>query len=189
MAAARQMSTEPARHAAPEEVAMAFAALGAADYVRLGRAARLRGRGLPELDWRDLLQEAVERALSGSRRWPADVPFMAFLLETIRSIASEAWRRRNVSRLDLRDAANEDSLLSFADDAPSPDRAVVARDLVRRLHELFGDDPSARIILDGLAEGLTPAEIQARAGFSPTTYDSARRRMRRLIARTDLETP
>src|ERR1700744_5939432 len=94
MAALSPMPNADPRNASEKEVAIAFAALNAADYARLARIAQLRARGLPELDWRDLLHDATTRALEGARRWPADVPFMAFVAQTLRSVASEAWRRR-----------------------------------------------------------------------------------------------
>lgn len=184
------MQNDPHRHASEEETALAFAALSTADYVRLGRIAQLRARGLPEVDWRDLVQEATERTLSGSRRWPLDVPFLAFLAETVRSVASEAWRRRARERTRTASAEPEalDQLEAVADDAPDPERAAVARDLAERLSALFADDPQAHALLSGMAEGLSPSELASRLGVEARTYDTVRRRMRRKLARLDPET-
>jgi DNA-directed RNA polymerase specialized sigma24 family protein len=185
------MKMDPDRHASTEEVALAFAALGAADFVRLGRVAQLRARGLPEVDWRDLLHEAVQRSLDGARRWPLDVPFLVFLAQTIRSVASEAWRRRAIVRLVHSDGAAPDAadvLATLPDETADPERQLVARDLVARLEQLFAEDEAALAVLAGLAEGLTPFEIQTRAHLGAIAYDSTRRRMRRLIARALPET-
>lgn len=181
------MTTDSRTYASPGEVALALAALGAADYARLGRIAQFRARGLAEIDWRDLIQEAAQRALEGQRRWPVDIPFLVFMAESIRSIASEVWRRRAMARVET--GSNDDigSLDHVADEAADPERIAVARDLLERLYALFVDDDAARAILQGLADGRAPIEIQAEAGLSPVAYDSTRRRMRRQIARANLE--
>ena len=49
--------------------------------------------------------------------------------------------------------------------------------MLARLSGLFADDREALAVLEGLAKGLTPAEIESRYGVKPTTYDSTRRRM------------
>jgi len=53
--------------ASTEAVARALAALTSADLLRLKRLAQLRARLLPGLEWDELLNEAVLRALDGSR--------------------------------------------------------------------------------------------------------------------------
>lgn len=184
------MPNHTTRYASEDEVAIALAALSAADDIRLARIAQLRTRGLPELDWRDLLHDAIARALDGTRRWPAEVPFVVFVAGIMRSLASEAWRARAYASPYTSTPNPEEAgpLADFADPAPDPERTIVARDLVTRLGELFSDDQEARAILTGLAEGLTPSEIETHFGLTSTTYDSARRRMRRKIARLDPET-
>lgn len=166
---------------------MALAALGGADHVRLARIARLRARGLPEVDWQDLLHDAIARALDGSRRWPSDVPLLVYLAGTMRSLASEAWRRR-IARPVARES-DEDHGPGLIDEGPDPERALTARDLLRKTLDLFADDHAALAVISGLAEGQTPAEVQAEATLSPTEYDSARRRIRRTLARAHPEMP
>jgi len=87
-----------------KEVSAALAKLNSADMVRLAQFARLRAMGISSADWEDLLHEAIQRALSGSRKWPKKITILAFLLGTIRSVASEfrrkkpAWRHRTCSQ-------------------------------------------------------------------------------------------
>ena len=57
--------------------------LGAAGYRRM----------LPRQDVEELVNETLRRALEGCRKWPKDVPFMAFLFESMRSIAWEFLKR------------------------------------------------------------------------------------------------
>ena len=65
--------------------------LTTAELRRLKGMARVRALGLHEVEWQDLLQEAVVRTLGGARQWPVDVGLVVFLRETMRSIASEHW--------------------------------------------------------------------------------------------------
>ncbi len=62
--------------ASREEVIEALQRLTDADLLKIESFARYRAYGLPWIDWRDLFQEAVGRALAGSRRWPKTVPFV-----------------------------------------------------------------------------------------------------------------
>src|ERR1700683_5196453 len=55
---------------------------------RLRKVAAAFCRGRPH-DAQDLLQQAFERALDGSRNCPADVDVVRFLAETMHSIASD----------------------------------------------------------------------------------------------------
>jgi hypothetical protein len=52
--------------ASTETVARALAALTASDLVRLKRLVQLRARLLPGLEWDELLNEALLRALAGA---------------------------------------------------------------------------------------------------------------------------
>ena len=158
---------------------MAISALTDADYGRLASVSRLHARGIAQLEWRDLLHEAVQRVLDGSRRWPVDLPFAIFLCGVIRSIAGEA--RRVQSRTLSGGGVAEDLLASVASDAQDPEQAAIGRDLLASLEGLFAGDKVGAGILQGLLEGHSPSEIQARLQLGQTDYDSARRRMRRRI--------
>jgi len=127
------------------------------DLLRLKTLARLYARGLsPDVDWEDLLQEALTRVLVGSRTAAADVPPVAFIAGVMRSLRS-GYHRQSAARQEL---------------------AIV--------WQLFVDDPEVLGILEGLAEGLEPEQIRARLGLTATAYDTARRRMRRALLREGL---
>ena len=64
----------------PADTAVALGLVTRLDLLRLKTLARLYARGLPpDVDWEDLLQEALTRVLVGSRAVPADVPPVAFI--------------------------------------------------------------------------------------------------------------
>ena len=175
----------------PTSVAAALATLSDADLLRLQRFAELRSLRLPLLSWSDLLNEAIARALDGSRVWPPDVTFMVFMRQSIRSIASAHWRRIArtpvTAEADLPpgDPTSTDraSLDEVGGNELSPEREVLAEWALRDVMAVFRADAQATAILEGLAEGETPAGIQRRAGLTPIQYASAQRRIRRTLAR------
>src|ERR1700739_1069559 len=84
--------------ASTEAIARALAALTASDLVRLKRLAQLRARLLPGLEWDELLNEALLRALDGSRRWPEGVPLLSFIAGIMRSLVDgRAQQRRRLA--------------------------------------------------------------------------------------------
>jgi DNA-directed RNA polymerase specialized sigma24 family protein len=177
--------------ASREDGAEALSSLTEADLVRLKRFAQYRSAGLSQLDWQDLLHEAIDRLLSGRRRWPRSVPFVLFMQQTIRSLAHDHWRRRvegpTLTVADL-DAAQHLAFESAPDlTTPAPDRAIEARDSLREVYDLFSDDPLVLAVLNGFAENLAPAEIMSRTSLTTTAFASARRKIRRTVERAIAE--
>ncbi len=175
-------------HATTAEVAAALTALSDADLMRLKQIAQLRGSGLSTVTWEDLVNEAVVRSLAGARRWPRSIPFIAFFAQTIRSIASEEWRRLDHEQTSVETdlGSGEDDNQPIADlavDHITPERNAMARKTLNDIELLFNDDHEAKAILHGFAEGATPAQIQSSTSLTPTQYASAQRRIRRRLAR------
>jgi DNA-directed RNA polymerase specialized sigma24 family protein len=176
--------------ASTTDVATALLSLTDADTVRLKRIAQLRTAGLVAIEWKDLINEAVSRALGETRRWPRSVPFIAFLAQTMRSIANEEWRRLHQEKVtlesDLGSSHSEGELMTLdvlAENAVHPEREVLARKTLEEIEALFKDDLEALATLNGLAGGLTPYEIQIKGGMSQTQYASSQKRIRRKLAR------
>lgn len=164
----------------PEErdAADAIRALGDADLARLRALAHLRARSLPGLDWSDLLNEAIVRALDGTRRWPAGVPIVAFLAGTMRSLEHDHRRRMALERA-WRDGAEAEAATA------GPEEAVVAMQAFGAILAAFSGDETVLRIVEGLAAGRPAAEIRALHGLSEKQYDSARKRLRRTLLRLE----
>ena len=161
-----------------------------ADLRRLEGIARVRALGLHEVEWQDLLHEAVVRTLDGARQWPMDVGLVVFLRETMRSIASEHWRRRRIdpivpdSRLrDPPDDVEATVLDSVADPTADPERDAAAAETLARIEEAFEGDLDALHVLWGMALGKSPSEIQDEGQLDARRYASTQRRIRRTLAR------
>jgi DNA-directed RNA polymerase specialized sigma24 family protein len=175
----------------PAEVALALNLISRMDFLRLKAIARLHARGLPpDVSWDDLLQEAVTRALVGSRRKPQAVPMVAFLAGIMRSLRAEHWRRarggprsREILRIDHQDLSRVGELRDPASDL---EQALLAREQIGAIEQLFAGDPVALGILAGLAEGRSATQMRAALGISKTIYESARKRIRRTLLREGL---
>lgn len=172
--------------------------LSDADLRRLERIARLRAVGLHEVEWQDLLHEAVARMLDGARQWPEDVGLVVFLRQTMRSIASEHWRRRRISPVlseaQLQDPSEEaeGSLLdAVMDPTADPERDAVAAEALAQIEQAFKGDLEALHVLSGMAIGKSPREIQEEEHLDARRYASVQRRIRRTLARVfpDREQP
>ena len=171
------------------ESAEALRRLSDDDLRRLEQLARLRVMGLHAVDWRDLLHEAIARLLDGTRRWPRDVDLVVFLRETMRSIASDYWRRLEkpvvVAEADLGvdEETGEGAVDNAMDPLASPERLVSAAETLARIQAAFEGDGDALKVIAGMAVGKSPRDIQQEAGLTETQYASTQRRIRRRLAR------
>ncbi len=173
------------------ETALALKLISRMDFLRLKTIARWHARGLPpDVAWDDLLQEALTRVIVGSRRKPEAVSMVAFLAGIMRSLRAEHWRRvrggpgsRETLRIDHQDLSRATAL---RDPAADLERALIAREQLGAIEQLFAGDPVALRILAGSAEGHSAAQIRAALKISKTEYDSARKRMRRALLREGL---
>ena len=176
--------------ASRQDVLVGLRGLTAADLRRLKGIARVRAFGLHEVEWQDLLQEAVVRTLDGARQWPVGVSLVVFLRETMRSIASEHWRRRRIDPIvlapPLRDPPSdvEATILdSVVDPTADPEHDAAAAETLARIEQAFEGDLEALHVLWGMAFGKSPTEIQDEGQMDARRYASTQRRIRRTIAR------
>lgn len=178
--------------ASVDEVKAAFIGLAKEDLLKLKQIARLRSFGLPGMTWEDLLQEALFRAFTGARQWPISVPFLAFLAQTMRSIAADARRHaQDVEVIPESDLVTEEnwtkSIDNIATTVSTPETLAAARSALREIEQIFSGDQEALHVLHGLALNLTPAEVQFTSGMSPVQYSTAQRRIQRALAKRYLK--
>lgn len=176
--------------ASQKEAAVALSRLSDADLRRLERIARFRAIGLYELDWQDLLHDAIVRLLDGTRHWPTSVPLIAFLHETMRSIASDHWRRRYTNpvileaQLSRKDNDSNPFLVeSVSDPTVDLERDVSVDETLARIMKVFEGDSIAMRVIFGMAVGKSPNEIQTENHISAKQYATTQRRIRRTLTR------
>jgi len=170
----------------PAERALSLRLVTETDLLRLKSIARLHARGLPpDVSWADLLQEAFRRVLDGSRHQPPGLGLVLFLAGVMRSIRTEVWRQaqRNRRRLQKLEA-DSDAVVNLP-----ADRSVIALQEIAHINSLFDHDVVARRIIAALGEGLSALEIRIACELSKTEYESARKRIRRVLLREGLRMP
>ena len=183
------MTVANRKTASTNEIVDALKRLSDADLRRLEMSARIRTIGHNELDWRDLFNEAVDRLLNGSRRWPRDITLVTCLRETMRSIISD-YRRGRRNRLVLLETElqpGDDRSYDIVENTPdltgNPERQASAAEILANIEAVFRDDPEAMFVIAGMASGKSPTEIQKEADMNPTQYATTQRRIRRTLTR------
>lgn len=167
---------DEATHLTPGEVRRIISRLRGPEILRLSALARTWATGLRQHDADDLLNEALDRVLSGRRPWPSDLPLPAFLSQVMRSIASQ-WRRE-----DRREPLKEDETNKvFNEENHNPAACYEMDDLISRMRRALGADQPALGVFDHILADIDRSEAQAALGMDATQYDTARRRMTRQL--------
>lgn len=171
----------------PEEVSDAINALSPDDRLKLTVIERplLGGTSLRR---HDLLNEAVCRALLGTRKCPGDVAVMAFLIQTMRSIASHE-RERQKRIVQSADIENSSAPVTIGAgelaSAPSPEEQVIEMETAAAaitmeeiMGVLVGDHEAARV-LEGMSLEKKGRELREFAGLDQYKLDYAKARIKK----------
>ncbi len=169
----------------PEEVSAAMRALPAADKQKLDAIETIKrrgtgyGRGM-------LLHEVTCRVWLGDRRCPRNVPVMAFLVMTMRSIAGHDREARKKLRT-LHAVPREGIAMSataVAEDVSmaahaAADRAARDSEAVDNLCEHFPDDEEAQLLILGWSDDLRGKELQDATGLDKAGVERVAKRVRK----------
>jgi DNA-directed RNA polymerase specialized sigma24 family protein len=186
------------RAATPAEIEAAVNELSEADWYRLRSYAERLDFFLQErAHGRDLLGEAFERLLRGSRKWDkTKLGLVKFLMGAMRSVCN-AWFRAKVtpteqarlaSSLTVEDdeGHTSDPVDTYAAEDPSVEELLVFRDILASADTVLADDEGAQMILEGFRGGLEPPAIRELWNFSQKEYDTIITRMRRKLRRAGI---
>lgn len=196
---------EKKRFATADEIRSAIEALTVEEFGRLRRAASAFLYGSEYKDPLELMNEAIVRTMRGAgektkgRHWPLHVPFVAFLIETMRSVANASVDSRAQTETDyLVDLVPQGMALHDVEvtalRAPSTERVCEdeeqqaaekarAAAVASAIEDHFADDDDVLMLVLCLREGHRPREIQDAAGMTLTQYNTARRRFSRGLAK------
>jgi RNA polymerase sigma-70 factor (ECF subfamily) len=107
---------------------------------------------------------------------------VAFIAGIMRSLRSEHARRAHGGRR----ACEPLQVERLRDPRADLEQSLMAREEIESIERLFVGDSEVQGLLQGLMEGLSPAQIRAALKISKTAYDSARKRLRRTLLKEGL---
>lgn len=183
---AGELTEAESRRLAPEEVLERLDSLSVAQLrkLRLIEQRRLAGTDFsPGL----LYQEAVCQALVGERHCPREVSFVAFLAQSMRSIASH--RRKALSRqvpTSKVDGSGNLVDVAIAADQLDPEATLIEReaaDVVAEVYKLLEGDDEAQLTIMTIADGKKGKELRDELGIEQARFDYIMKRIRRVVAK------
>jgi len=184
-----QTEPEPAASSAfldSEEISEAFDALSPGNRLKLDAIEKVYLRDT-DLSPGDLLHEALCTAIMGDRNCPRDESFMAFIVQTMRSISGH---RRAKGRRETADGGASQEMdgaqPAFSAAAATPEQILLDReseDTVAAIHDCFDGDEEAQMVVLGWSEGYRGAELREFVGVDQAALDYAIKRIRRTMTK------
>lgn len=182
------MNAEPANQlkqdgqlATPAEARQAILGLRAADYTKLMIIAKYFARRRIRstvIEPEDLLHDAIEKTLDGTRNWNKSVSILKHLDRAIESDSSHVAEQIQVHRnVPIPDDDHEIVACGLG-----PEEVNEVKDSADRVLRHFDGDEIAKGILRHKGNGLSASEIQRELGISKIQYETATRRIRRHVA-------
>lgn len=163
----------------PEDATEAIRNLSAEQKRRLERAAK--SRAWFDGDHKGLLHAAIASTAMGRRRWNRSVDIMRHLDLAMRSITSNAAKRKEVASDNLEETSTRGV---WRDEEPSSEAALEARETREEQRataiKLCGDDWEVQLLVEGLLDNSTPDEL-VELFEDKTSYETVRKRMKRKI--------
>jgi DNA-directed RNA polymerase specialized sigma24 family protein len=181
-----QIDSEPAtsdEFLDSEDISEVFDTLSPENRLKLSEIERVALRGT-DLSPGDLLHEALCAAIMGDRKCPRRVPFMAFIVQTMRSIASHHREKRQREPAD--GGAAQEARPVFSDSTLDPEQMLIEReseDTVRAIHDCFEGDEQAQTVVLGWSEGYRGKELRDFVGVDQAALDYAIKRVRRTMTK------
>ena len=172
------------KHLAPEEVLERLDSLSAEDKMRL-RLIERRKLGGTDFKEGELYKEAVCRAIVGQRKCPRDESFVAFLVQTMRSIASH--RRAALAKhvpLEKTDRHGKTAKLQIASDQLDPEATLIEReavDIVSHIYDCLAGDEQAQSVILAISYEEKGKAVRDAAGVDQATFDYAMKRIRKVM--------
>jgi hypothetical protein len=173
-------------HLAPEEVLEKLDSMSADDKRRL-RLIERRRRGGTDFQDNELYFEAVCQAVVGERKCPKDESFVAFLVQSMRSIASH--RRGVVARtesLTREDDGRGGAERQVASDGLDPETLLIEKDsedAIKIIYDALEGDEEAQLAIIAISGPNKGKALRDEIGVDQAGYDYIMKRIRRILAK------
>jgi hypothetical protein len=172
-----------------EQVVAAVDGLTDLDRARL---AKVEQRHLAGTDFApgDLIQEAVCAAMFEEKKCPHTTPFIAFLAQSMRNIASRRRKGLNRHAPIAGGATQDDADDDLKDDTPGAEDQVIQAEQERRatdvwavLGPLYAVDEEVSLVLLGWEEDMRGKALREFAGVTQDRLDYIIKKIRRIAAK------
>lgn len=194
--------------ATDDQIREAIEQLTKEDNYRLKMAATYCLYGTEYQDPQELINEALRRTMNAAvgekgRTWKTNVPFIAFMIMTVKGIANDSVESLQQTRTDYIEALGteyispEDAIGAAGHCHPdieelaleideTDERQGLAKADVDLIERHFESDPEVSYIIMGIKDNYSPKDIKDVSGMSDTQYDTAKRRFRRGLEKLSL---
>jgi hypothetical protein len=171
-------------HLAPEEVLEKLDSMSADEKRRLRLIERRRRSGT-DFQENELYCEAVSQAIVGDRHCPRQTPFIAFLAQTMRSIASH--RRELLAKTEsLTTDEGNGSERQVRSDQLDPEASLIeneSTDFVTAILECFEGDDEAQNTIIAISGPNKGKDLRDEIGVDQAGFDYIMKRIRRTMAK------
>ena len=188
------MARDEKDYLSTDEVKAKLSCLLKADLLRLRRIAQYQASKLRSCEPDDLLAEGIDLVISGTRRWPRGIDIAPFMRKVFGSlVSSKAKHAAVVGRYEFDAEVDRSGDPDFGDHDTEPDKSsdpsdrAYAQEMLEIVASELSGDPHAQALALAMGEGLTAKETQTHFNISQHQYDSARKRLRRVVSRLVVE--
>lgn len=136
----------------------------------------------------ELRNEAIRRALDGTRNCPSDISILIFLRGVMRSVADadrKAQRRHPTLTIVATENISGCTLLDGIDPRLSPEEQIIRDEQLAEMRKkvvaLFCDDLVAQTLVEGIIDGMEGEELRELVGLDEAALATKRRFIRRRI--------
>src|SRR6266404_292217 len=179
------------KYASVEESRTAIVALSTDDYIKLmmiaGYFCKQRRLRPTQIEPAELLGEAIVRTLNGDRKWRKEtVTILRHLDRTMESISGHAVEDgiadTELKEVVLAEEINPQTSIARRVQRADAEKGLLAREQLKEIEALFLYEPIALSVLRAKAERYNKSEITLRLGIGKKGYESARKKMERVMA-------
>lgn len=178
-----------------DQIEDAIESLTDADWARLRKMANANLWGTRLDDPEELVNETLERLISGSRTWSTGMVFIPWMRSAMKSVA-DGLRNRKAAKLEAtatdltNDCDPEAAPEVFGSEEATPlhlilteEARVMAESNLARIEAHFKGNQTVELILMGIEDSLKPEEVREIGGLTLTQYETARKQLRRGLDR------
>lgn len=183
--------SEPPEHLQRAEVEAALVSLiqNAGEMAKVRKLAKAIARGLPAMDWEDLVQKAMTLMLAEKRKWPRGLPTLVMFKGVMKSVAFNTRKKSDyLLAEDLGSRTDEDAEIESSPLAEGvsretdPARRIEGESELDAVANAVKGEEDLELYVEALAEGLIGKALAQELDWSEPKYEAVRKKFSRRLA-------